>query len=136
VIAKFKSKQFISFLFAGGFAAVVNFGSRFFYSEFVSFGNAVILAYITGMITAFILTKFFVFEKSIHSVKKEFYYFTMVNLVALLQTYIISVGFAEYLFPMMGFKFYPKAVANAIGVVFPVFTSFFGHKHFSFRSQR
>jgi len=136
VIAKFKSKQFISFLFAGGFAAVVNFGSRFFYSEFVSFGNAVILAYITGMITAFILTKFFVFEKSIHSVKKEFYYFTMVNLVALLQTYIISVGFAEYLFPMMGFKFYPKAVANAIGVVFPVFTSFFGHKHFSFRGEK
>ena len=136
MIAKFKSKQFISFLFAGGFAAVVNFGSRFFYSEFVSFGNAVILAYITGMITAFILTKFFVFEKSIHSVKKEFYYFTMVNLVALLQTYIISVGFAEYLFPMMGFKFYPKAVANAIGVVFPVFTSFFGHKHFSFRGEK
>ena len=46
MIAEFRSKQFISFLFAGGFAAVVNFGSRFFYNEYMSFGNAVIVAYI------------------------------------------------------------------------------------------
>jgi len=136
VIAEFKSKQFISFLFAGGFAAVVNFGSRFFYNEFVSFSNAVILAYITGMITAFVLTKFFVFEKSIHSTKKEFFYFTLVNVVAFIQTDIISVGFAKYLFPMMGFEFYPEAVAHAMGVIFPVSTSFFGHKYFSFRGVK
>lgn len=135
MIAEFKSKQFISFLFAGGFAAVVNFGSRFFYSEFLSYGNAVILAYITGMITAFILSKLFVFEKSVHSTKKEFYYFTLVNIVAVIQTYIISVGFAKYLFPMVGFEFYPEVVAHAIGVVFPVFTSFIGHKYFSFRRE-
>ncbi|TLT01307.1 GtrA family protein [Aliarcobacter cibarius] len=133
MLAEFKSKQFISFLFVGGFAAVVNFGSRFFYSEFLSYGNAVILAYITGMITAFILTKLFVFEKSIHSTKKEFYYFTLVNIVAVIQTYIISVGFAKYLFPTMGFELYPEVVAHAIGVIFPVFTSFIGHKYFSFR---
>ena len=135
MIAEFKSKQFISFLFAGGFAAVVNFGSRFFYNEFVSFGNAVILAYITGMITAFVLTKLFVFDKSAHSTKKEFFYFTLVNIVAIIQTYIISVGFSQHLFPNIGFGFYPEAVAHAIGVVFPVFTSFIGHKYFSFRRE-
>lgn len=136
MIAEFKSKQFISFLFAGGFAAVVNFGSRFFYNEFVSFGNAVILAYITGMITAFVLTKLFVFDKSVHSTKKEFFYFTLVNVVAIIQTYIISVGFSQYLFPSIEFKFYPEAVAHVIGVVFPVFTSFIGHKYFSFRDNK
>lgn len=135
MIAEFKSKQFVSFLFAGGFAAIVNFGSRFFYNEFVSFGNAVILAYITGMITAFVLTKLFVFEKSAHSTKKEFFYFTLVNVVAIIQTYIISVGFAEYLFPMMGFEFYPEVVSHAMGVILPVFTSFVGHKYFSFRGK-
>ena len=135
MIAEFKSKQFISFLFAGGFAAVVNFGSRFFYNEYVSYGNAVILAYITGMITAFVLTKLFVFEKSNHSTKKEFFYFTIVNIVAIIQTYIISVGFSQYLFPSIGFEFYPEAVAHAIGVVFPVFTSFIGHKYFSFSKK-
>ena len=136
MIAEFKSKQFISFLFAGGFAAVVNFGSRFFYNEFVSFGNAVILAYITGMMTAFILTKLFVFEKSAHSTKKELFYFTLVNIVAIIQTYIISIGFSQYLFPSIGFGFYPEAVAHAMGVVFPVFTSFKGHKYFSFRGGK
>jgi putative flippase GtrA len=135
VIAEFKSKQFISFLFAGGFAAVINFGSRFIYNEFVSYGSAVILAYITGMITAFVLTKLFVFEKSAHSTKKEFFYFTLVNIVAIIQTYIISVGFVQYVFPMIGFEFYPEAIAHAMGVVFPVFTSFIGHKYFSFREQ-
>ena len=136
MIAEFKSKQFISFLFAGGFAAVVNFGSRFFYNEYVSYGNAVILAYITGMITAFILTKLFVFEKSAHSTKKEFFYFTLVNMVAIIQTYIISVGFSQYLFPSIGFEFFPDAVAHAMGVIFPVFTSFIGHKYFSFRGGK
>jgi putative flippase GtrA len=131
----FKSKEFVVFLFAGGFAALVNFGSRFFYNEFVSYGNAVILAYITGMITAFILTKFFVFRKSKNSTNKELFYFTLVNIVAIIQTYIISVGFSQYLFPNMGFEFYPEAVAHALGVIFPVFTSFIGHKYFSFRNN-
>ncbi len=135
MVNEFKSKQFLSFLLAGGFAAVVNFGSRFFYNEYMSFGNAVILAYITGMITAFVLTKLFVFEKSKHSTKKEFIYFTLVNLVAIVQTYIISVGFAEYIFPAFEFTFYPEAIAHAMGVAFPVFTSFIGHKYFSFKKE-
>lgn len=135
MINQFKSKQFISFLFAGGFAAIVNFGSRFFYNEYMSFGNAVIVAYITGMITAFTLSKFFVFEKSIHAMHKEFFYFTLVNVVAIIQTYAISIGLAEYFFPHIGFTYYPEAVAHAIGVVFPVFSSFIGHKYFTFKES-
>jgi putative flippase GtrA len=87
------------------------------------------------MITAFILNKLFVFEKSTHSTQKEFFYFTLVNVVAAIQTYIISIGLAQYVFPAIGFSFYPEAVAHAVGVIFPVFTSFIGHKYFSFRSS-
>lgn len=133
MLSDFKSKQFIAFLFAGGFAAVVNFGSRFLYNEYMSFGNAVIIAYITGMITAFVLSKLFVFDNSVHSTKKEFFYFTLVNVVAIIQTYVISIGLAEYLFPSIDFTFFPHAIAHAAGVVFPVFTSFVGHKYFSFK---
>ncbi len=135
MIKIFKSKQFLAFLITGGIAALVNFGSRFVFSEYVSFGKAVILAYLVGMITAFILAKLFVFETSKHSTKKEFFYFTLVNVVAIIQTYIISVGFAMYLFPDINFTFHPEAVAHAIGVVFPVFTSFIGHKYFSFKAS-
>lgn len=121
------------FLLAGGFAACVNFGSRFIYSEVLSFGNAVLLAYITGMLTAFVLNKHFVFKESQHSISKEFVYFTLVNIIAGIQTYAISVGLAHYLFPLLNFVFQPEAIAHAIGVTFPVFTSYIGHKYLSFR---
>jgi len=133
VLKEFTSKQFVFFLFAGGFAALINFGSRFFFNEYMSFGKAVLLAYPLGMITAFVLSKFFVFEKSQHSIKKEFFHFTLVNIIAIAQTYIISIGLGEYFFPHFEMNFYPHAVAHAVGIIFPVFTSYLGHKYFTFR---
>jgi putative flippase GtrA len=133
VIKAFQSREFVNFLLAGGTAAAVNFGSRFVYSEYLSFSNAVIVAYLTGMITAFTLNKLYVFEKSQHTTLKEFYYFTLVNLVAITQTYLISVGLAQYLFPTIDFHYYPEAVAHGIGIMVPVFTSFLGHKYYSFK---
>ena len=130
----FRSKQFILFLVTGGIAALANFGSRFLFSQYVSFEVAVLCAYLVGMITAFILAKYFVFKESKHSTKKEFTYFTLVNVVAIIQTYIVSVGFVSYLFPKFNFTFYPEAVAHGLGVIFPVFTSFIGHKKLSFKS--
>ena len=135
MIKIFKSRQFLIFLITGGIAALANFGSRFLFSEYVSFGYAVILAYLVGMVTAFVLAKLFVFEQSQHSAKKEFFYFTLVNLLAIVQTYTISVGLALYLLPSVGFSLYPEATAHAIGVGFPVFTSFIGHKYLSFKVQ-
>jgi putative flippase GtrA len=135
MIDNFKSKEFVKFFFAGAFSALVNFSSRFFYNQYLSFSNAVILAYITGMIVAFILFKLFVFNKSKHTIKKEILYFTLVNIIAIIQTYLISIYFAEYLFPSFHFKFYPETIAHTIGIVFPIFTSFIGHKYFSFKSK-
>jgi len=135
MISEFKSPQFIKFLMTGGVAAGVNFGSRFFFNQYVSFELAVILAYLMGMITAFLLAKLFVFKRSKNSTKKEIFYFTLVNVVAILQTYVISVGLANYIFPYFNFNFYPKATAHAIGVLFPAFTSFLGHKYLSFKEE-
>jgi putative flippase GtrA len=133
MIGIFKTKEFVGFILAGGTAALVNFGSRFFYSTFADFGYAVILAYITGMITAFTLNKLFVFEKSGRALKIEVFYFILVNLVAVAQTYYISIGLVEYLFPSVGYSLFPEATAHAAGVVFPVFSSFIGHKYLTFR---
>lgn len=136
MLKAFKSRQFLSFLLAGGFAAVINFGSRFFYNNYMPFGSAVILAYLTGMITAFVLSKLFVFDRSVHSTSREFIYFGLVNILAVIQTYMISIGLAHYLFPLLEFSTYPEAVAHAFGVVFPVFTSYFGHKYFTFKERK
>lgn len=133
MISIFSSKQFVLFVITGGIAALANFGSRFGFNLFTSFAVAVILAYLVGMITAFVLAKLFVFKETTNSTSQSFVWFTLVNLVAVMQTYFISVGLFYYVFPCMGYEFYPAATAHAIGVIFPVFTSFIGHKYLSFR---
>lgn len=133
MIRQFKSRQFLVFLLTGGTAAAVNFGSRIVYSRWLDFSSAVILAYITGMITAFVLAKLFVFKESQQSVHRSAAFFILVNLVAVLQTWAISMGLAYYLLPSLGITLFTREIAHAVGVAVPVFTSYIGHKRWSFR---
>jgi len=133
VIQQFLSKQFMVFLITGGTAAAVNFCSRIIYNLWLSFSLSVVVAYLTGMITAFVLAKLFVFKESQQSVRRSILFFTLVNLVAVLQTWLISMGLAYYLLPSLGVTLFVKEISHAIGVVIPVFTSYFGHKRWSFK---
>lgn len=127
------SRQFLMFLLTGGFAAAVNFCSRIIYSIWLDFSSAIILAYITGMITAFVLAKLFVFKDSQLPVYHSVVFFILVNLVAVLQTWAISMALAYYFLPWLGVTSFVQEIAHAFGVAFPVFTSYIGHKHWSFR---
>ena len=126
-------RAFFQFLMVGGFSAGVNFISRIGFSELVSYRYAIILAYLVGMITAFLLSKHYVFEKSGRLFKDELIDFTIVNIIAVIQVWLISVGLAEYFFPYINFSFYPEEIAHLIGLGIPVISSYFGHKYFSFR---
>lgn len=128
MIQQFKSREFHSFLFIGGVAAAVNFFSRIIYSQWVNFSVSIFLGYITGMVTAFILAKLFVFKGSQQPLHKSLIFFTLVNLVAILQTWLVSIFLAYYLLPSIGITFFAKEIAHAIGVVVPVFSSYVGHK--------
>lgn len=130
---QFLSRQFLVFVCTGGIAAAVNFGSRIVYNLWMGFSAAVVLAYITGMITAFFLARAFVFKGSTQTTHKSALYFTLVNLVAVLQTWGISVLLAYYLLPLLGIDTFRKEIAHAVGVVVPVFTSYLGHKRWSFK---
>jgi len=99
----------------------------------LNFSSAVILAYITGMITAFVLAKLFVFKESKQSTSRTVTFFILVNLVAVLQTWIISMGLAYYILPSLGVTLFSREIAHAAGVAVPVFTSYIGHKRWSFR---
>jgi len=125
--------EFMRFILTGGFAAGVNFLSRIGFSEFVTYRFAVFYAYIIGMITAFILAKLLVFDKSSQSTSHEFARFTLVNIAAVIQVWLISVGLVEYGFPAINFVFYPESVAHLIGISVPVVTSYYGHKYFTFK---
>lgn len=129
----FFSKQFFLFLITGGAAAAVNFMSRILYNLWTTFSTAVILAYITGMITAFILMKLFVFKDSKRPIKHSLWIFALVNLAGLVQVWGVSMSLDYYFFPWMGMTFYPEAISHFIGISIPVFTSYLAHKYWSFK---
>jgi len=119
----------------GGVAAAVNFGSRIFFSDSISYRWAVFWAYLTGMLIAYLLQRIFVFEASGQHPARELFYFTLVNVVAIIQVWLISVGLAEYFFPYIGFTQFPEAIAHAIGISIPAVTSYYGHKYISFKKR-
>lgn len=127
------SRQFLMFLCTGGVAAAVNFGSCIILNQMMTFSSAIIVAYLFGMCTAFTLAKLFVFKKSTHSTLKSAFYFVIVNGFAIFQTWSITLVLAYYVLPAIGVSNYVDEMSHFVGVVFPVFTSFAGHKYFSFR---
>lgn len=133
MINEFLSRQFIIFIVTGGTAALVNFISRLIFNQWFSFSTAVIFAYLIGMTTAFVLAKIFVFKETTQSIHYSISFFCLVNILAITQTWLISMGLAYYLLPYIGVSKLVPEIAHAIGIVAPVFTSYIGHKRFSFR---
>jgi len=99
----------------------------------MSYRWAVLWAYLVGMISAYLLQRFFVFGASSHHPAREFFYFILVNVFAVIQVWLISVGLAEYFFPYIGFDFYANEIAHGIGISIPAITSYYGHKYISFK---
>ncbi|PTT79891.1 hypothetical protein DBR42_20510 [Pelomonas sp. HMWF004] len=133
MIAAFRSRQFLIFLLTGGLAAAVNFGARILFSQWMGYSAAIVLAYLVGMTTAFLLARQFVFKEGKQALHHSAMYFVLVNVVAVLQTWAVSVGLANHVLPALGVTHFVPEIAHAVGVVVPVFTSYLGHKHLSFR---
>lgn len=133
MIQPLNTRQFLIFLITGGVAAAINFASRILYNQWFSFSISVVLAFITGLVTGFTLIKFFVFKESEQSAYKSAFFYILVNLFALLQTWFISLGLAYYLLPFLGITYFIHEFSHAMGVVIPVITSYIGHKRWSFR---
>ena len=129
-------RQFLLFLVAGGLAALANFLSRIALSLWMPYAAAIVVAYAIGMLTAFLLNRAFVFRGASSPVATQAGWFVAVNLLAVVQTLLISLALARWLFPMMGMSFHPETIAHAFGVAVPVFTSYLGHKHLSFRGHQ
>lgn len=128
-----KHKQLFRFILCGGMAALVNVGSRCSLNLVVGYGTAIVLAYGLGLLTAFVLFKYIVFQvPHTRCSLKEGGWFILVNALALGQTFLVSVSLAEYLFPWLGFTWHAPTVAHAIGVGVPVLTSYWGHKKLTF----
>ena len=93
---------------------------------------AVLRAYGVGMLTAYVLTRKFVFLEGRTSVRRSFAAFALVNLFAVLQTWLVSLGLRHWLLPLPWIVVLLDLIAHGIGVAVPVLSSYFGHKHISF----
>jgi putative flippase GtrA len=127
--------QLIAFIVAGGIAALVNIASRIAFNLVMPYEVAIFVAYVCGMTAAYLLNKQFVFSAYGRGITSEYMRFTLVNLVALAQVWIVSVGLVRLIFPAIGFIWHDETVAHIIGLFVPVMTSYLGHKHFSFAPQ-
>jgi putative flippase GtrA len=124
--------QFFRFLIVGGFAATINFGSRIVLSRWLAFAVAIVLAYLLGLVTAFVLNRRFVFPGATNRLHHQMFWFVAVNVLALAQTLLVSLLFAHYVLPGLGITWHAPEIAHAFGIITPIFTSYIGHKRFSF----
>lgn len=132
---EFASAKFIRFLVAGGLAALANIASRALLSRSIDYIPAIVIAYLIGMATAYFLNRMLVFGKGDRRVHEEMGYFALVNVLAIAQTIVVSAGLAWYVLPAIGIQDHAETIAHIVGVITPIFTSFLGHKHWTFRNH-
>ncbi|MEO9190558.1 MAG: GtrA family protein [Acetobacteraceae bacterium] len=124
--------QFLKFLVAAGLSVPVNLGSRVLLSRVMPYEAAIVVSHLCGMLTAFVLTRSFVFKRSGRHVSNELARFTLVNVLSLVVTWIVAVGLLRIVFPRIGFDAHPELVAHIVGLSFASLTSFYGHRRYSF----
>lgn len=128
-------RQFLAFLAAAGSSVPVNLLSRVLFSEWLPYGVAVLLAHGVGMVTAYALSRQFVFEQTGRSVASELGRFAMVNVVSAALTWAVSVSLVSYVFPAVRFTLQPELVGHVLGLAVASLTSFVGHRRFSFEKS-
>lgn len=128
-----ETRKFMSFAVTGGLAAICNIGSRILLSRFVHYEIAVTIAYLIGMIVAFLLARSLVFEASNQPWRAELAKFATVNLASFTQVWIVSVGLVRLVFPRLNFHWHPESTAHLIGVASPLVFSYYAHKYFTFK---
>jgi len=124
--------RLLRFILIGGFASLVNFLARILIDLVTTYEAAIVLAFPVALTTAFLLNRSFVFDAREREWKGQYWRFLLVNLVALVQVFVVSVGLARFVFPAIGFAWHAEAIAHAIGLASPILTSYWAHKRYSF----
>jgi putative flippase GtrA len=125
---------FVRFVLIGACAALVNVGARALLSRYFVFEAAVLGAFFIALSCAFAANRRWVFTQHRSASYAEFWRFLLVNLAALAQVWLISVGLVRIVFPALEFTWHAELIGHAIGVASPVITSYYAHKHYSFKT--
>jgi putative flippase GtrA len=129
-----EAPQFLRFLALGGFAAAVNWLSRFPLQRVMTFAEAVALAYVIGMVVAFVLFRLYVFPASPQPLDRQIRFFVLVNIAGIMQVWAVSMALVYYLFPAVGFVgTLSEPIGHGIAIGVPTISSYFGHRYLTFR---
>jgi putative flippase GtrA len=120
---------------AAGLSVPVNLGSRIVFSLWMPFEWAVLASHLCGMLTAYALTKVFVFERSGAPAHVELTRFAAVNVLSAAITWIVAVGLVRFVFPKLGVGEGHLLVAHVTGLAVSSVASFYAHRDFSFRRE-
>jgi putative flippase GtrA len=126
---------FMLFLVAGGLAALVNLVSRYLLTPVVGYEASIVIAYLVGMLVAFLLFRTLVFGRSGRSFGDESFRFVIVNIVALALVWVISVTLARTVFPALDFTWHSEDIAHFVGTCVPALSSYLGHSIYTFRKE-
>jgi putative flippase GtrA len=125
--------DFVRFLATGAIAAVANLIARYLLDFVMPFEAAVILAYMVGMVIAFLLFQKVIFGDPGTPLRRRIWRFTVVNLIGAALAWIVSTSMARLILPGIGWTFRPFEVAHLVGVAAPAFSSYWLHKYYTFR---
>lgn len=126
--------RFFYFLLTGATAAMLNWSSRFVFSEFFTFEVSVTLAFFVGLLSGYFLMRYFVFENATKQpVTEQAGRYFLVNMFALILTVTSSSFLARTVLPSIGILENAEAIGHLFGVAMPVLASYFGHKFYTFR---
>lgn len=124
--------EFLIFLGLGGLAAATNLIVRYLLNFMMPFEIAVILAYMAGMVVAFVLFGKLLFTGSQGKLTRRVSRFIQVNLLGATLAWIVSVLMARIALPAIGWTFHPLEIAHFFGVAAPVASSYVLHKLYTF----
>lgn len=124
--------EFAFFLVLGSLAALTNLVARYLLNFVMPFEIAVILAYITGMVVAFVLFGKLIFDGGKATFWRRMNRFVQVNVLGAILAWAVSVAMARFILPAAGWTWHPVEVSHLVGVATPAFSSYFLHKHYTF----
>lgn len=130
-----ETTRFVLFVLTSGASAVINAAVRYALTPGLGYEAAVAVAYLVGVVVAFLLARSFVFSQSQGSWRGQFGRFLVVNGIGFAQVWLLSVGLTRLVFPWLGFTWQAETVAHLVGLGSLAATSFFLHRAFSFADQ-
>jgi putative flippase GtrA len=125
--------QFAAFVALGSMAAGTNLVARYFLDFMMPFEAAVVLAYMAGMIVAFLLFQRMLFGNPGTPLRRRVIRFCQVNALGLTLSWAVSTLLARIVLPAITWTFHPFEVAHFIGVAAPTFSSYFLHRNYTYR---